>query len=78
MIAATPKKPEVEVIVARAEAGRQADGAKKPAVPVNPDEVIQEDAPVVEEIIRAPDPRAAAWASLCQALLGSAEFRYVR
>ena len=52
--------------------------SKTPAVPVNPDEVVLEDAPVKDEVIHAKDPRAAAWASLCQALLGSAEFRYLR
>jgi hypothetical protein len=51
---------------------------KKPAVPVNPDEVVQVEAPVVEEVIRPRSPEIAAWASFCQALLGSAEFRYVK
>ena len=31
-----------------------------------------------EEKIEAKDPRTAAWASLCQALLGTAEFRYLK
>ena len=52
--------------------------SKKPAPPVNPDEVVQVEAPVVEEVIRPRDARTAAWASFCQALLGSAEFRYVK
>ncbi|WP_435018323.1 DUF1549 domain-containing protein [Tundrisphaera sp. TA3] len=50
---------------------------KKPAPPIDPDEVINVDAPIVEEVIRANSPRAAAWAGFCQALLGSAEFRYL-
>jgi len=52
--------------------------AKKPAPPVNPDEVIQEDAPIVEEIIQPSNSRSAAWAGLVQALFGSAEFRYLK
>ena len=35
-------------------------------------------APVKEEVIAAADPRTAAWASFCQALLGRAEFRYIK
>ncbi|WP_435009265.1 PSD1 and planctomycete cytochrome C domain-containing protein [Tundrisphaera lichenicola] len=49
----------------------------KPAPPVNPDEIITADAPAKEEIIRSASPKAAAWASLVQALFGSAEFRYL-
>ena len=44
----------------------------------NPDEVDQADEPVEEESVRPKDARTAAWMSLAQALLGSAEFRYVR
>jgi hypothetical protein len=39
------------------------------------------DTPVIadkEETIRPPDARSAAWMSFCQALLGSAEFRYLK
>ena len=54
------------------------DAATKPAPPVNPDEVIQEDSPIVEEVIQPADARTAAWASLVQALFGSAEFRYLK
>jgi hypothetical protein len=53
------------------------ESPKKPVPPVNPDEVPPAEEPVQEEVIQAPDGRASAWASLCQALLGSAEFRYV-
>ena len=52
--------------------------AKKPAAPVNPDEADQTDAPVTEVVIQAKDGRTAAWASLVQALVGSAEFRYLK
>ena len=54
------------------------DTSKKAAPPIDPDQIIQEDAPVVEEVIQASDLNTAAWASFCQALLGSAEFRYVK
>ena len=39
---------------------------------VQPDEITKDD------VIAANDPQHAAWISLCQALLGTAEFRYVR
>jgi len=48
------------------------------APPVNPDEVDQTGEPVVEEVVRTEDARAAAWLELAQALFGSAEFRYLR
>ncbi len=44
----------------------------------NADEADQTDAPVKEEAVQPPDARTAAWASFCQALFGSAEYRYVR
>ena len=83
--------PPAELIASTAEAGR-ADGpprrrgrrrtrgtaAKKPAPPVNPDEVPPVEAPVKEEVVQATDAKTAAWASFCQALLGTAEFRYVK
>jgi hypothetical protein len=49
---------------------------KKP--PKNPDEADQTDDPVAEELIAPSTPTAAAWASFCQALFGSAEFRYLK
>ncbi|SIO27855.1 Planctomycete cytochrome C [Singulisphaera sp. GP187] len=63
------------------DAGSQttADAAKpkkKPA-PLNPDDVEADDEPVVEEVLPQVDAKTAAWASFCQALLGTAEFRYV-
>ena len=51
-----------------------ADAKDEP--PQNPDEIPTVEAPVIEETIVAADPHTAAWASLCQALFGSAEFRY--
>jgi Protein of unknown function (DUF1553)/Protein of unknown function (DUF1549)/Planctomycete cytochrome C len=44
----------------------------------NPDETDQTDEPVSEDVVRPKDARTAAWMSFAQALLGSAEFRYVR
>ena len=44
----------------------------------NPDDVAQEEEAPVEELIVAKDAQTAAWHSFIQALIGSAEFRYVR
>jgi hypothetical protein len=44
----------------------------------NPDDVAQEEETPVEELIIAKDAQTAAWHSFVQALIGSAEFRYVR
>jgi hypothetical protein len=51
---------------------------KKPMPILDPDQVVPEEVPVKEEVIRASTPAEAAWASFCQALLGSGEFRYLR
>jgi cytochrome c553 len=61
-----------------AKAPRGKSATKRPAPPLNPDEVPPVEEPVQEEVVRAPDARSTAWASFCQALLGSAEFRYVK
>ncbi|WP_165069159.1 PSD1 and planctomycete cytochrome C domain-containing protein [Paludisphaera rhizosphaerae] len=71
--AAEPEPKEAAAPVVVAEAPRPAAGQV-----IDPDQVIPVDAPVREEVIRAASPRAAAWAGFCQALIGSAEFRYVR
>lgn len=61
------------------EVANSADAETKPVAPiVDPDQADQSDAPVLEEAVVAPDARTAAWASLCQALFGSAEFRYLK
>jgi hypothetical protein len=70
-IGEAPPSPEVAVDETRT-------AAKRPAPPVNPDEVPPVEEPVKEEVVRAPDAKTAAWASFCQALLGSAEFRYIK
>lgn len=44
---------------------------------VNPDDVDQTENVVAEDVIQAKDPQTAAWASYLQALLGTAEFRYL-
>jgi cytochrome c553 len=50
----------------------------KPVVPVNPDDIDRSEGDAKEEKVEVKDPKAAAWASLCQALLGTAEFRYLK
>jgi cytochrome c553 len=44
--------------------------------PRDPDEIPAEAAPIVEEQLPEVDAKTAAWASFCQALFASAEFRY--
>jgi Protein of unknown function (DUF1553) len=48
------------------------------AVAANPDDIERSEPPPKEEQIQPSSPQAAAWASFCQALLGSAEFRYLK
>jgi cytochrome c553 len=76
------KKPAVVVAKVEAETTNPGNGnaiaPKTPPPPVNPDEVIPVDTPVQEEVIKARDAKTAAWASFCQALFGSAEFRYIK
>jgi hypothetical protein len=51
----------------------------KPTAPiVDPDQVDQTAEPIVEERIQPKDAHSAAWLALVQALLASAEFRYVQ
>jgi len=56
----------------------QIAGAAQKKPPANPDEADQTDMPVNEVVVEASTPVAAAWASLCQALLASAEFRFLQ
>lgn len=49
-----------------------------PVIPVNPDDIDPVDAPVKETVIEASDARTAAWWSFCQAVLGAAEFQYLK
>ena len=70
-----PKKPDAPVTDANsALAAAQAQAAQL----ANPDDVAQEEEVVVEVPIVARDAKTAAWHSFVQALVGSAEFRYVR
>ena len=56
-----------------------ADDPKKPVEPpFDPDQVDQTGEKVADEVIRPKDARTAAWMAFTQALVGSAEFRYVR
>jgi hypothetical protein len=87
-----PPVADAESTVAVAETSSTADSAtdanapdkpagkkkKKKQQPQNPDEMEQGDEPLAEEPIRPSTAQAAAWASFCQALLGSAEFRYLK
>lgn len=59
--------------------GASAGAAKKAKEPVNPDEIVYADELAkIEAPAESLAPREAAWASFCQALIGSAEFRYLR
>ena len=81
VIAATRAEPmpRLDAIVALAAADSTGKSApSRPIPPQNPDEVVPVEEPVKEEVAEAADPTVAAWASFCQALLGSAEFRYIK
>ena len=73
--AAESQKPDPAITDANsAVAAAQAQAAQL----ANPDDVAQEEEVVVEAPIVARDANTAAWHSFVQALVGSAEFRYVR
>ena len=67
------EEPKPVTVVADAGTG----DAKRPP-PVNADQEVAVEVAVKEEAIRPSSPKAAAWASFCQALVGSAEFRYIQ
>ena len=73
------RQMDMEIIQAAAEQGTltQRLGAQAAQL-ANPDDVAQEEEMVVEAPIVARDANTAAWHSFVQALVGSAEFRYVR
>lgn len=60
--------------------GKKKETPKKPvpAVPANPDDPVPGEDVVDEKLDLPKDPRLAAWASFCQALLAAGEFRYVK
>jgi Protein of unknown function (DUF1553)/Protein of unknown function (DUF1549)/Planctomycete cytochrome C len=60
------------------ETATDANRPKPPVVPQNPDDIDRSEGSVKEEKIETKDPQTAAWASFCQALLGTAEFRYLK
>lgn len=61
-----------------AESATDAEKPATPAVPPNPDDIDRSEEPVKEVKVVVNDAKVAAWASLCQALLGTAEFRYLK
>jgi hypothetical protein len=77
-------KTKQETLVAKVDPPKATTGAvgngnaARPAQPVNPDEIIQVEAPVKEELIEPKSPRVAAFSSFVQALYGSAEFRFLK
>jgi hypothetical protein len=73
--------PQISAATAETDAAESVTDTEKPVQPVvppNPDDIDRSDDPVKEEKIVANDSKLAAWASLCQALLGTAEFRYLK
>ncbi len=72
-----PAPPPLPVSVGTDTATKVAAAPKKPVV-IDPDEIIPVEAPVKEVVIKAANAKTAAWASFCQALLGTAEFRYLK
>jgi hypothetical protein len=58
------------------DSGEVPSGEVKEDPPRDPDEIPAEAAPIVEEQLPEVDAKTAAWASFCQALFASAEFRY--
>lgn len=82
-LAAEKAKAEEAAKLAKAEADAKAaqapsEAATAPVVPANPDDIADNDQTARDDKVEAADPRIAAWASFCQALLGSAEARYVK
>ena len=87
-LAATQASTDAKTLIASADTAGEAtssnatDATAKPAAkkkaPQNPDDIEAGDEPAAEDTIRPATPKAAAWTSFCQALLGSGEFRYLR
>ncbi|QDU25976.1 Planctomycete cytochrome C [Anatilimnocola aggregata] len=78
-------KPASKVQVAAVSANDEVTDAassstakKKSTAPADPDNVDQTDLTVRKDVSGPRDPKLAAWASFCQALFGSAEFRYLK
>ncbi|MSR58294.1 MAG: DUF1549 domain-containing protein [Planctomycetaceae bacterium] len=75
---ATPAATTTAEAAAAANAGGALPPKPEPVVPVNPDERPRADQSSSDDPLVVRDPRAAAWASFCQALFSAAEFRYLR
>lgn len=73
-----PAGAPVDVVASGENAAETATDANKPKPPPNPDDIDRSEGAVKDEKIESRDPKIAAWASLCQALLGTAEFRYLK
>ena len=71
-------KAQLEAQAAAQTASQSPKTAGAPVPPVDPDEIIYADQPAGEEVIQPANAHEAAWAAFCQALLGSAEFRYLK
>jgi hypothetical protein len=76
-VASTEQLPRSEVGAGDAKAAL-ALAQTQAAQLANPDDVAQEEEVPAEDLIVARDASTAAWHSFIQALIGSAEFRYVR
>lgn len=74
-VAAADEKP---VEVAAAEPAATGNTNATAVQVVNPDQNAREEEPVKEESLEPKNPKTAAWASFSQALLGSAEFRFLK
>jgi cytochrome c553 len=76
------EKPKAVAAPQAQEPVKKEEATKKPepaaAVAANPDDPVPAAEVPEEQPIQPNDPRIVAWASFCQALLGSAEFRYLR
>ena len=70
-------KPKVEVVATTGDERPAAKSSKQAPLP-DPDAVVLQEAVRVEKPLAALEPRTAAWAAFCQALFGSAEYRYLR
>ncbi|MCE9607320.1 MAG: PSD1 and planctomycete cytochrome C domain-containing protein [Planctomycetia bacterium] len=70
-----PKQPQV---VAVSPGPPPSGSSPKPAANPDPDAVVPVEADRSDKPLPTLDPRTTAWAAFCQALIGSAEFRYVR
>jgi hypothetical protein len=76
--AAKEAAAQVAAAAAAENTAESATDANKPKPPPNPDDIDRSEGAVKEEKVEARDAKTAAWASLCQALLGTAEYRYLK